>query len=31
MVKKKNRSFDVRNIVKSCVKYYKVKFLDAKC
>ena len=26
----KNRSFDIRSIVKRCVKYYKVRFLDAK-
>ena len=28
---KKNRSFDVRYIVKWCVKCYKVGFLDTKC
>ena len=29
---KKNKSFDVRSIVKWCVKYYKVRFLlYAKC
>ena len=28
---KKNRSFDVMYIVKWCVIYYKVGFLDAKC
>lgn len=28
---KKNRSFDVRDIVKWCVICYKVGFWDAKC
>ena len=28
---KKNRSFDVRDIVKWYVKCYKIRFLDAKC
>ena len=30
-VKKKNRSFDVRDIVKWCVICYKVGFWDGKC
>ena len=28
---KKNKSFDVKYIVKWCVKCYKVGFLDVKC
>ena len=31
VLKKKSRSFDVRDVVKWCVICYKVGFWDAKC